>query len=881
MVVSVIRYLIFSLLVTLPANLLAQSDGNTTLHEALLSISKQHKLSLIFNPEYIENKKISAPSHSLSVHQQLSILLKGSDLEYKIENEQIFLFKEKTIFGYIEDSDTGERLIGASIYISQNGTHCISNEHGIFSFPTILDSINIEVSYIGYTSKSIALNVHKTERSQIIKMTSDNKLDEVEITDALVSNEDREYIELNKGSDIVLFQNQANSAIGGEPDIFQAMIRQTGINAGTEGIGGIHVRGGKNDQNMVILDGVKLYNPTHSFGVYSIVNSSIIDQARLHKAGSSGALTGSLSSIMDIKTMDPDLNQMHVSAQVTSIASQAMLSVPIVKGRFGIMATGRHTHINQILSALSDVSDEHDYTTENIKYKFSDIALKSYAKISNLSRIYFSLYRATDGYEDITRYDDSPDFLNPTIFSDDLDYSWQSNLANVRFNSIISKNTFLNIQASYYKYTYDNKVDYNYSGYEFDDEKTYEKYYTFFNSGVRNINFKLDFQTIKKQHHLQYGISANFKEFKVGKLFSEDTDYDNTMPIPTNLPILESTAGRYLSREFIIHFSDKIKHSSKWMSDIGFYFTYVDSKDVEYENILDPNTLFHGYLLTKYTLSNKYSIGFSLNRNIQTDHLLTTSDNGYPNDIWVPSTAFTPPAISNQLEVFTTKKIKNHTFRIGGYYKKQDGLIFYDSTATLPTLTDFISSTWEFDTELGNAEGWGLEFDYTYHKPKHYSIKAAYTYGEMNYQFDQVNNGNPFPYDFSIPHTLAIGATIHLHKKWLLNLDWYFSSGKPYTLYESDDIYSPLERDKEGNLIALSGYNDLLAPSVHKLSVSLATNWFWGKLRNDLFVGIQNVYDKRNEIYRYNYIDFAEDRTEVRVQNGFPLLPMLRWRVSI
>lgn len=882
MVDNAIKYFLLTILIVSSNTAYSQSSQEISLQKALLEIAIQHKLSLIFNPDNVENIQVSIPSKDLDVDSKLNNLLSNTSLVYKLEDQQIFLYRKRRIYGYIEDASSGERLIAANIYSRDEEKYFVANEFGHFTISTIQDSVQLEVSYIGYATKTISVKKDEMERSIILSLSPDNDVEQILITDAMVSNDERQYIDLDKGSDILIFQNQANSSIGGEPDFFQSMIRQTGVNAGTDGFGGIHVRGGKNDQNLILFDGVKIYNPSHAFGVYSIINSSVIDQATIHKNGASGDISGRLSSIIDIKSKDPDLYNFRLSGQVSTLASQATVDIPVVKGKLGVTFTGRTTHVSPFIASLSDKSKDDLYTKGELTYGFNDFNFKTYAKLSNSSRLYLTLYRATDSYQDSYFYDDTENGFFTNITDNVLNYNWQNNLANLRFNTTLSDNTFMNVQGSYYEYRYDTKEVANAERFNFEsNELNYFRDFIKSNSGIENIDLKVNFQSIFFNHYLKYGVTLSKKTFNVGNYSREDITEDSTEPKPENNPLLTESSGKYLSNEVVVHISDKFKVSDDWIFEAAIYATYIDSRDVVYEDTLQSHLVTHGYIQSKYLINKNLSFGGSIGSTIQTEHLLTVGDNGYPNDVWVPSTMYTPPARSNQAELFGEFRKGEHTTRLSGYYKKQIGLIFYDTSPSLPSLSDFVTPFWEVDNVLGNADGWGIELDYTFLRKDVFSFHGVYTYGTMDYQFDLFNEGKPFPYDFAIPHTISLGANVFLKKRWALSLDWYYASGKPYTLYESDVIFSPLEKDNEQDIYQVSRFNELLGLASHKLSFSISTFWHWGSVRNDFSLGIQNVYNRRNELYTYNLYDSYYGTLESKSQQGFPLLPILKWRIDL
>lgn len=862
----------------------AQSNAELSLHDALIQIAKQEKLSLVFNSENIPDKNVKTPHKDQSISQKLKSVLKGTELFFEINEDQIYLHKRHKIFGYIEDGTTGERLISASIFLPSDGSYDLSNADGFFTISTTKDSITLEASYLGYTSLTKKVGMVEMDRAITIALNPNNQLKEIIISDALVSDEQKNYIELNKGTDILLFNNQASSAIGGEPDIFQAMIRQAGVNAGTDGIGGIHVRGGRNDQNLILYDGVPLYQPNHAFGLFSIVNSSVIDQTRLYKSGANAALSGRLSAIMDIKTKDPDLKASHISVQASTLATQASIELPIIKNKLAVMLTGRRTHVDPFVGPLT----EKELEEINTDFNFKDLSFKAYGKLDNKSRLYLSLYVGSDHFSEFQMDAFDLDFDEFYSFDSQADYNWSNQLATLRYNRILGKSSFVNVSLSRYEYKYDNQFLFNESTLYNNPPDFYARQFSGFEMGNHNTQFKLELETISKNHHFQYGLSANHRNYQIGTIIQEDltVPIDNTMPPPSVIPLEIIEDNQYRSNELVVHLSDKWKAEDRLIFDAAIYGSYFTSQNLGnaegFEYNAKPSHLInvYGYLKFQYKLSDYFHLGATSGRYIQTEHLINIGDNGYPNDTWLPSTEAVPPEISYQSEIFTSTKIDAHRFKVSAYYKTQSGLIHYDSLAELPTLLDILPFDWEDAPALGTSEGYGVEFEYAFVKKDLIEIKSIYSYGETRYKNRSLNNGLEFPFDFSIPHTISLGANFQLHKNLTFGLDWYFSSGRPYTYYNSITEYTPLQYNNPTELIQLSGYNDQRLPAAHKLNLSLSTSWKWNQVRSDLYLGVQNVYNRRNLIYRYEFDDPDFGIVE-RDQGGFPILPMLRWRLSI
>lgn len=844
-----------------------------SLQEALLELAKSNKLSIVFPSSKIPNRKVIDLPESMPLKDQLKLILKGTNLYFEIDQNQIYLFKETRIHGYIEDAKTGERLIAATVFHPAKGEYKITNDYGYFAFSTRQDSFEIEVSYVGYATKKSSFISKDLKRITIVSLEPDNSINQVVITDKLVDEDERKYIELDKGSDILLTQNQAVTALGGEPDIFQAMIRQSGVSSGTDGIGGIHVRGGKNDQNLILYDGVKLYHSAHAFGMFSVINSNIVDQTRMHKSGASGSNFGRLSSVLDVKLKDPSLLKASGNLQFTTLAGQGTFELPLIKNRLGALVSVRQTHIDPYINHISKSSDSEIFGIEETNYKFNDINLKLLGKINKNNRLFFTYYQGKDIYSDFNRVDFLDDPYDPYYDNYEVSYSWKNTLGALRWNSLLGNSTFANIQLSAYQYDYRNEYEVNLLDGPIDDPYGFSQFITY-NAQTTNIEFKLGVETLSGNHHLKYGLNASQKDYQIGEFINlSEESFGSSIPEFNTEGIIPDTLQGYSNREITFYVSDKFKISNKWMIEGGVYQTFHKSKDEEIP--IDGNWATYGYLKTLNKLNDQFYIGGSIGTFIQTEHLLTLGDNGYPNDIWVPSTDIIPFQRSYQVEFFAEFEKNQHKLRASTYYKKQKGLLRYQEYASLPGLSDILPELWEFEVQIGEAEGYGAEIEYTYQQTDKISLRAVYSYGLTNYNFDNINGGQSFPFDYSVPHTISLGCNLKLLPRLRLAIDWFAASGRPFTLYDSSLPYSPLEVD--GNLFVeqSSNENTFTLPDVHKLSAMLSTHWSWGAAKCNLSLGVQNIYNRRNVILQYNLIDEG-----LKSQQGFPILPMVLFRVA-
>ena len=191
----------------------------------------------------------------------------------------ILFSKECHISGYIDEAESGEKLIGCTVYDLKSGKGTVTNDYGWYSLTIPVDSIKIRASYIGYGTQ-----IFEDYLSfDIVKnfSLSDRMLEEVEI----LSTKEEQVHQKTAMSTIDLSMKVKALALLGENDIMKTIQLLPGVQTGSEGTSGLYVRGGGPDQNLILLDGVPVYNASHLFGFFSVFNSDAINSTKLVKGG--------------------------------------------------------------------------------------------------------------------------------------------------------------------------------------------------------------------------------------------------------------------------------------------------------------------------------------------------------------------------------------------------------------------------------------------------------------------------------------------------------------------------------------------------------------------------------------------------------------------
>lgn len=255
-----------------------------------------------------------------------------------------------TISGFISDAVSKEKLRNASVILSGKTIGTSGNDYGFYSITLPADSVTIFFSYSGYKSEMRSIFLDQN-------ITLDIFLEPDELLDEIVITTDRK-------NDI---QNTTRmSTIGipietikglprflGEVDLIKAIQMLPGVQAGQEGQSGLYVRGGGPDQNLVLLDGVPVYNVSHLFGFFSVFNADAVKSVEIIKGGFPARYGGRLSSVLDIQMKEGNKEKLHAEGGIGMVASRITLEGPFKKDKpSSFMVSARRTYIDILAKPL-------------------------------------------------------------------------------------------------------------------------------------------------------------------------------------------------------------------------------------------------------------------------------------------------------------------------------------------------------------------------------------------------------------------------------------------------------------------------------------------------------------------------------------------------
>ena len=860
------------------------SFENTTLKDALKQLEKETSISFAYDSSPVFNKKIKAEFTNESVKEILNSLLSNNNLDYKLIGDKVSIYTKRkdnkkrnksTISGYIYDAETGEVLIGATIYVKSLGIGAITNIYGFYSLT--LPSVECEVlySFIGYETvkKGITLDGNIELNINLIEGKT---LQEVVVTGERKQQESTEISTCN----LSMIKVKALPVLLGERDIIKTAQLLPGIQSGNEGASGLYVRGGGPDQNLILLDGVTIYNANHLFGFFSVFNADAINRVKLVKGGFPAEYGGRLSSVVDIQMNEGDMKKIHGEGSIGIISSKLMLNGPIIKDKTSFMISARRTYIDllarPIIPLLNKQNNDSDPDSMNDKvnggYYFYDVNSKINHIINKNNRIYFSAYLGDDKFYMKQSYQYTDYLDNKKYYEKSAGkLTWGNKIMALRWNHQYAPKLFSNVTLNFSDYKF--VTGFGEKIWEDGKENSPVEDISFeYLSGITDWSGKINFFFYPNpKHKINFGISETYHTFKPGV---------NQFKFSTNGVSLDTTFGsrNTYAHELHSYFQDDFKVTSKLSANIGIHFANLYVREKWYHS-LQPR------IALNYQLDEKSYIKASYSRMAQFLHLLSNTSVGLPTDLWVPATDSIPPQYGNQVAIGYVRGLPKG-FRISteGYYKTMENIIEYKEGASfLGTNTN-----WEQLVEIGKGWSYGAEVLFEKRTGKTTGW-IGYTLSWTNRKFENLNHGNTYPYRYDRRHDISVAVTHKFNDKVDIGVVWVYGTGNAVSLalqrynaidldYNNISYYDDYYEEPASNTINYyKDKNDYRMPSYHRLDVgvNIHKEKKWGEATWSF--GLYNAYNRKNPFYlQFGHIRNS-DKYVLKQISLFPIIPSVSY----
>ena len=776
-----------------------------------------------------------------------------------------------------------EHLVAATLFdtLSKSGT--VTNEYGFFSLKTSLTDVQLTCSYVGYSSFQMSLQL-KSDTALNIRMNPNLEIDEVTIS---AQSSEREFQASQMSAhNINRMQIHRMPLLFGETDLIKALQYLPGVSSGLEGSSGIYVRGGGTDQNLILLDGVPVYNVNHLFGIFSVFNGDAINNATLYKGGFPARFSGRLSSVLDIQLKEGNMKEFHGTASIGLIGAKLMLEGPIIKDRTSFLVSARRTYADVLSYPVQYLVNKrnHQSTDSYLGYYFYDLNAKINHKFSDKSRLYLSTYAGKDEfYMKDTYLTFSQEDQEPDEIKYKEGFNWGNRTTALRWNHIWSSRLFSNITLSYstYKFTdFDETqvsfmhTDTSNNVFDFSSQPSQtEQYY----SGIRDFSGRMDFSlSPSNKHNIRFGAKGTRYMFEPGVRIV-DYHWEGAGHG------MERTGADTISANLLTAYvEDDFQLGSKFRSNVGISTTLFNVKGKTYYS-------FEPRISARYLISDKLVIKASYAKMSQHLHLLTNATIGLPTDIWVPSTSTLAPEESWQTALGVKYKTNTgYNFSMEGFYKEMKNLVEYAEGEEIYLNDQY----WESRIISGKGKAYGLEF-FAEKTSGKVTGSIAYTLSKNMRQFDEVNHGEPFPYKYDRRHDLSIVANYKIKENISMGAVWVFGSGINITTLDQS-YYNPLlilDHDPETDyplgethmIRNFSERNGYKLPAYHRLDMGFNFDKQKKRFERTWSVGAYNVYARKNAFYIYSgqgyYSDSNQEEKRVYQVTLLPFIPYVKYSI--
>jgi hypothetical protein len=757
-------------------------------------------------------------------------------LHFLVQAQQKFVLS-----GQITDAATGEDLPGATVVVdnaSYLGT--ASNSYGFYSITLSSGIHSVRYQYVGFVSQVVEINLTENKKLDI-----ELKEQTIELGNIVVTGErpDRNVSSVEMGN-VKLSPKEIEKipVIFGEQDIIKTMQLTPGVKSAGEGNSGFYVRGGGIDQNLILLDEAPVYNASHLLGFFSIFNSEAIREANLMKGSIPAEYGGRASSVFDIKMKEGNLKNYGVAGSVGLISSNLAVEGPIVKDKGSFIVSARRTYADLFL-ALSKEED-----LKNTTLYFYDLNLKANYKINDNNRVYLSGYFGRDDFG----------------FADEFGFDWGNATGTIRWNHNFGEKLFSNTSFIVSNYSY----DINILG---DVEIT-------IGSQIDDLNLKQDFTWYASPRNtIRFGGNAIYHNIMPGEITVSENSGINPETIETRKAI---EWAAYISNNQNISERLKLYYGLRMslFSNVGpgeFYgfnetgelintTNYSDFEFVNTQGGIEPR------LGLNYMLNSKSALKTSYNRIFQYLHLLSNSTTTTPTDLWLLSSNNVKPQISDQVSVGYFRNFKDNEYEslIEIYYKDLKNQIDYKNGAEL-----VFNTTVEAELVFGRGWAYGAEFMFKRNFGR-LNGWISYTLSRTMRQFDDINNGNPFPARQDRIHDLALVGIYQITPKLTASANWIYYTGNAVTFpsgkYEIDGV-------TVGYYTERNGYR---MPPYHRLDVGLT----WERKKTEKFesawnFSVYNAYARENAYFiQFRQNEENPNKTEAVQFALFKIIPSVSYR---
>jgi len=766
----------------------------------------------------VQNEDVKTPFFKEELSEKngkVSVVRIGREKKYS---------KQKTFIlsGYVKNNTTKEALANVAILIEGKNIYTTTNSKGYYTIKLPSGVNYITLKALGVEDYNKRVVIYDNGKLNFYLNESLEALSEVVVK----VNKDKNVIRAVTGvTQIKVAEIKNIPLILGERDLLKVATTLPGISNAGEGASGFNVRGGKEDQNLILLDEGVIYNPVHFFGIFSAINPFTTGNVNIYKGSIPAEYGGRLSSVFDIATKNGNNKDFAAEVSIGPVTSNITLEVPIVKDKSSFLIGGRATYSDWILKSLDEKS------LKNSSASFYDIIAKYNHKISKKTSIETTGYYSRDVF---------------SITSDSL-FSYSNRLLTLKlshsFNNKNKGNIILTNSVYKFNIGYDGGIDNNFD----------------LNYKINETQLKFNMKYLYSDtHKFDYGVSTKLYIINPGDINPESS---GSIIKPLNIPQEQAV-------ESAIYISDKFKLSDKFMFNLGVRYSMYSALGEASQRVFkegfprteetvvdvltfDKNEVVKTYggpevrASARYLFSPSFSMKASFNSSYQYIHMLSTNTTISPTDTWKLSNLNIKPQQGNQYSLGLYKNFTDdmYEFSVEGFYKKSSNIIDYKVGADL-----LLKESVETEILQGEGKAYGLEFLLKKTRGK-FNGWLGYTYSRSLFKLDskfseeRINNGAYFSSNYDKPHDVSLVVNYKITKRFSFSANASYQTGRPVTFPIGNYMFNGSEH------VLYSNRNEFRIPDYYRLDLGFNmegnhkikkfTHSFWN-------ISIYNVLGRNN-----------------------------------
>jgi hypothetical protein len=722
--------------------------------------------------------------------------------------------------GYVTNYESGDPVYNGNVILAGTAQGVSTDQDGFYEIRVPVGNNTIQFSSIGMEPTQRILNVHSNGTLNIQMETKMNIIGNVDILGEQKGEVSRVFSGVERFDGKML---ESLPALLGEADVIKSTLMLPGVATVGEGTSGFNVRGGKTDQNLILIDNAPVFYPSHFFGNFSAISSDVVENAVLYKGSIPSKYGGRVSSVYEINTKTGNPEKISGVGGVSFYSARLMLEGPVSDNLSFVFST-RGTYSDWLLNQINIPE------LYNSEVGFYDVQGKVNLRLSSKNRLTVGTYLSNDKFR---------------LRSDTL-YRYKNVVSSALLEHKYNENWKSEINLSYSNFSY------NISSFEM-PARAFEMTHDVAYHGFKNYNEYSNNGRFKTY----FGLESVWYKVNPGDLEGEQDSQINSFYSTTENAVENGIfAGAEFSVTPLLSLETGIRWSGFLSLDDGKRYIYADGFPLNETNIIDsvfntPNSIKKHYtnpefrFSLNYILSQSTSLKLSYNKTSQYIHMLTNTTAISPTDTWKLSDEYLPPQIGNQFSAGLVNRFWQNLLELTleGYFKQINNIKEYKPGASL-LLNDHI------ETEILNGQGKAYGAELSVKKEgNRLTGWLAYTWSRIliksNSPFpeEQFNDGEYFPASYDKPHNLNLFANLKASRRLLVSSTLNYATGRPITL--------PVAKYRLGDKVLLhySDFNQYRIPDYFRIDCSVTLK---GSLKADKLFDTSTTFSVYNITGRKN-----------------------------